>query len=275
MMIDPIQYQPTIGKFIAMTNYLTHKYKMPKLFPSLSAQEFDNSGLFVGNMMITWFVNHLGMRILQVPPFYKRVVEQFMRSRHQRFIALPIVMFHPQSIYNPEMTHGIDNLFTHIVIAIYDKVNRRLERFDSGNNWVTFDGHLFDTVLLSTLNGMFEWDVKTIETPWTICQHQGIQQLQEQEIYKSNIQPMLGSNIGFCTIFALWFLEQRMKNHEARSCNLIERAIYNTKNRYPGHKFAFTMMIISYTKHILLASGVERSFALNSKKKSEWKARGL
>jgi hypothetical protein len=114
-------------------------------------------------------------------------------------------------------------------MLVYDKHFGYLERFDSGNNVNLFDGESLDTVLVSSFQNAFGIKIRGYLTPWMICQKYGIQALQETEIYAAGVPAILGVTIGFCSVYSLWYLEQRL--HNANKFTHPSAIIYNHINR--------------------------------------------
>lgn len=188
---------------------------------------------------VIWFVNMFNMRELYIPKAYKDYIRTTLNNQDVRFIVFPVIMYHIQSITHPEYTwhiHPPDTYATHAIVVIYDKQFGYLERFDSGNNMYFYDGYLFDCILASTFSNTFSVRLNGINTPWMICKHNGIQLLQEMEIFHSKRKPIMGINIGFCTLYSVWYVEERLKNMHLRPNLIIDQFLAkfaNSKSKFP------------------------------------------
>lgn len=157
---------------------------------------------------MNWYVNTFNLRKLDVPTEYKQIIKTFMTNPFQRFIAFPLVMHHSKCIYYGKTTTNSTDL-SHMTLVMYDKETCIIERFDPSNNVYAFDSHLIDTVLINVFCNKFQIQIKGVYTPWCINKllGTGVQTLQEQEVQ----EPLLGINVGFCSIYVLWYLQNRME----------------------------------------------------------------
>lgn len=234
-------------RFLNLFFNILKKYNLPLIIPEKQKlYNFKNDTSF----FIRWDVNEFYMRELIIPQFYKNIMSRFLENPSQRFIAFPIILYNPRSIIHPEFTtHAIYN-FSHIIILIYDKKYKYLERFDSGNNLYEYDSHILDTNIVNTFKNMFNLEIKGINTPWMICKSGGIQMYQEREIYNSCTLPTLGVNIGFCSIYVLWYIEKRLENQNKKPSDIIFE-FYNDLYKNNISKFPLTDTIIEYTKKLI------------------------
>lgn len=241
-------YIPSNKRFLVLFLNILKKYNLPLLLPSISEIQNIPNEL---SLFITWHVNEFYMRELNIPQFYKNILQEFLLNTKQRFIAFPIILYNPLSIINPEnTTHAIHN-FSHLIVLIYDKKYKYLERFDSANNLYEYDSHILDTNIVNTFKNTFNLEIRGINTPWMICKSGGIQMYQEKEVYDSLLQPVLGINIGFCSIYVLWYIEQRLNNPNKKPCDIIfnfYNKLYKNTNTI---KNPLTISIIAYTKNLL------------------------
>ncbi|NBO99373.1 MAG: hypothetical protein EBU90_04495 [Proteobacteria bacterium] len=268
-------YTPTNHKLAVLMDDICRRYGVPQLFNAISRSQCDTTAHY-GNYFITWRVNNFNMRVIDIPEYYKGIFSEFVAATTTdsgRFIAFPILMTHPKSIFKPQTTEGCFLNLNHVSMLVYDKQFGYLERFDSGNNVHLYDGELLDTVLVSSFQNTFGITVRGYLTPWMICQKHGIQALQEAEIYNANIPAVLGVTIGFCSVYSLWYLEQRLRNahththpgailynHISRVLNLSNKNTNNnnnhTNNKHANNthannnlkQFPLTLEIIKYTK---------------------------
>jgi hypothetical protein len=239
-----IKYFPCQMIYMTLLWNLCKKYNLPSIIPDKKYNYINCPQ----DMCIKWYVNMYNMRQVDVPKYYKYKVNKFMKNKNQRFMAFPLIMYNPCSIYNNQniIVKGHMDTFSHMTIIIYDKKYRYLERFDSTNNLDIYDGIMVDPIITNVFQNMFDIKINGINTPWMISDYNGIQTMQEMEIYKSYYKPILGDNIGFCTMYTLWYLEQRVKNPNNVPCNIVKTEIIRTltleKKNYP-----LTRMIKRYT----------------------------
>jgi len=251
-------YTPTNHKLAVLIDDICLRYGVPQLFNAISRSQCDTTVNY-GNYFITWSVNSFNMRVLDIPDYYKRIFSDFVgntTTNSSRFIVFPILMTHPKSIFNPKTTEQCFLNLNHVSMLIYDKHFGYLERFDSANNIHLYDGESLDTVLISSFQNTFGVTVRGYLTPWMICQKHSIQALQEAEIYNSDIPAILGVTIGFCSIYSLWYLEQRLRNAHTHThpsaiiYNYILRVLSHnhTNTKHSLERFPFTLEVIKYTK---------------------------
>lgn len=245
--IKSFTYNACHKKFIILFLNILKKYNLPLLLPNKNKLHILKNEI---SFFITWHVNHFYMRELFIPHYYKDVFNKFLKNNNQRFIAFPIILYNPTSIINPEYTtHALHN-FSHLILLVYDKKYKYFERFDSANNLYEYDSHILDTNIVNTFKNTFNIQIEGINTPWMICRSGGIQMYQEREIYNSTLIPQLGINIGFCSIYTLWYLEQRLIHQNQKPCDIIFN-FYNILYKNIKTKFPITNMIINYTKQLL------------------------
>lgn len=270
---DPVQqllqftYTPTNHKLAVLMDNICRRYGAPQLFTATAKSRSKNdTNVDYSKNFIVWRVNEFRMRILDIPDYYKRIFAEFFSSDSGRFIAFPLLMMHPRSIFNPQTTEHCFLNINHVNMVVYDKHFGYLERFDSGNNVHLYDGESLDTVLVNSFQQAFGITVRGYLTPWMICGnrgHQGIQALQEAEIYAAGVPAILGVTIGFCSVYSLWYLEQRLRNAKnfthpsAIVYNHISRVLSSAntpKNNNTNNtnnttiNFPLTREIIKYTK---------------------------
>jgi hypothetical protein len=236
-------YTPCKMIYIVLFWKICKKYNLECIIPEKKYNYIKTPD----DLFIKWYVNMYNIRQMDVPKYYRYKMNKFMKDDSQRFIAFPILMYDPKSIYNPtDPWTNIDNNMSHMTVVIYDKKYEYLERFDSGNNIQIYDGGMIDTVLTNIFQNMFNIKISGVNTPWLICGKHGIQALQETEIYMSCYKPILGENIGFCTMYTLWYLEKRLSCTYDIPSNIIKREI-NKILEYDKYKFPLTRMIKKYT----------------------------
>lgn len=237
-----IRYIPCQLIYTTLFWDLCKKYNLPSIIPEKKYNYINSPH----DLYIKWYVNMYNMREIDVPKYYKYKVDKFMKNSNQRFMAFPLLMYNPHSIYNPMNTSAIKEMYSHMTVLIYDKQYGYLERFDSTNSLYVYDGVIVDTIITNVFQNLFNIKITGINTPWMICDNNGIQTLQEMEIYKSYYKPILGENIGFCTMYTLWYLEKRLQYANDTPYNIvnseINKAIKLEKGSYP-----LTRMIKRYT----------------------------
>ena len=256
-------YTPTNHKLAVLMDDICQRYGVPQLFNAISRSWSDNKVDYT-KYFIIWRVNNFNMRVLDIPEYYKGIFSDFVASNNSgRFIAFPVLMMYPKSIFKPQTTEHCFLNLNHVSMLVYDKHFGYLERFDSGNNVHLYDGELLDTVIVSSFQNTFGIMVRGYLTPWMICQKHGIQALQEAEIYNANLPAVLGVTIGFCSVYSLWYLEQRLRHANKFThpsliiFNHINRILSNatsiqtrhiTENTSNTTTFPLTLEIIKYTK---------------------------
>ena len=181
------------------------------------------------NKLLEWKISHIGIRSLIIPKQYKLAFNLFLKSDcSQRFFATPIILRN-------------NNSNSHIIMVIYDKELNCIEIFDPANNVINYDAYILEVVIYNTFSNTFNLSILEIHNQFTICKSIGIQEKQEQEVYK-NEKGIVGFNIGFCTSFSLWYLEQRILFPYLRSYDIIENTINNNNS--------LTTFIQNYTKNL-------------------------
>lgn len=249
-------YMATNDKITIFMNHFSSKYNLPKLFSMTDIRNTFKNPLD-DSCLASWYINSYNLRQLYVPHYYKHIVRRFVNNTTQRFLAFPIILKNANSITYPAVTQQscgiLNSQSSHIIMIVYDKQFGYLEHFDSTNNYYHYDAYLLNTVIVNILTNAWGLSIKGIYTPFMISPAEGIQCIQEKEVYsqsKEIVRPMFGVNIGFCSIYAFWYLNIRMKmtNVSPQECYL-----YNLNKciRESNDSNCLTSMIVEYTKHLM------------------------
>ncbi len=232
--------KPSSGLLFASTIYVQQKYNLPLLIPP------DNAAHSFESVIPYWYVNSFNVRQICIPNFFKGIFHKFIKNRNQRFFAFPIVLCNVQSVIQPCRTNHCNHNMNHVNMVIYDKKYSLLERYDSVNNYYEYDSFILDTTLVNTFCSMFGVNVKGANAPWAINDDMPFQELQESEVHRAKVQPILGENIGFCSVYAVWYLETRLKNQKLSPTQAVRTAMSNIAKHQ-----CFTAFIRMYTKEII------------------------
>ena len=236
-------YTPNEYTFLIFINYILSKRNVQLLLPS---GKYLNKQQRISDLFINWNCDKkLKIRNLSVPKFYKNSIKKFIRNKHQRFIAFPLVMYHSKNC-----NQYIEEKMSHMTLVIYDKKYKLLERFDSANH-TSYDTAIIDVVIFNVFKSLFNLQIDNYITPQYICPIGGLQYLQEYEVTKYSIAKILGGNIGLCSIHSLIYLDKRLKYPNKKSNEIVEMIINDSYK----NKISLTKMIITYMNELVKIKG--------------------
>jgi hypothetical protein len=239
------QYTPTDKKLFVILNMILKRYGCPLIIPESS--QCDATSFY--SYFFQWHINEKTMmRDLTIPRFYWDVMSNFMKNSNQRFFAFPLILVADKSVMFPNMTPDTEPNSSHVSLVLYDKQTACLERFDSANNNYKFDSFLLDTTITNIFKNTFMIPIHRVKTPQLICTIAGIQTLQEMEIIHASVQPIFGVNAGLCSVFMLWFLEERLAHPDTQPQSIINDAV--NRERKSGQHLPLTRMIKQYAMYI-------------------------
>ena len=230
-------YNPSNYDFLILTNYILHKYNQQLLLPSKSLLRHGDISKH-GEFFMHWFCNKsTGLRKLDIPYYYNQIVKRGLRDNKTRFIAMPLVLHNKTTCQ--ENVHGL----SHMILVLYDKKYKYLEVFDSATNEHKYDMNILPTVLTNVLVNKLNLQIDGVVGPTSICPLGGLQRKQELEVYTTNKNAVLGGNIGFCSMYALYYLDRRLKYNELKPWDVTAKMLTESKE-------SLTLSIIKYTQNM-------------------------
>jgi len=218
--------------------YLMKKYSN-NLFSSITENFYDNINVYkyynkLGvikdldneylNFEIFWIFQQLIL-----PTNLQQTIEDFIKS-NKTIMAIPIAI---------ELEIG-----AHANLIIIDKINMTIERFEPNgktepNNY-NYNGKLLDNLLKMFFEKYFKYTYYTpIDTQPTI----GFQSL---EVNETDKHKKIGDPGGFCVVWCVWYLEQRLK-YNVKPEKIATKLIIHIRS----HNISFKKLIRYYSTNIL------------------------
>jgi len=168
-------------------------------------------------------------RRLYVPEIYKNT------KFSSRFIIFPILLMGANSLHFPENTKLEDNNVSHLIIFIYDQKTKNLEYFDSKNSIYEYDSLYIKKAVINIIKKEFSLQIKKL---YNFNIKMNIQIKQEKEVINNKIKPIIGYNIGLCSIYVVWYIERRLSLYKENP-----HKMFNKNDK-------LTEMIMEYTKYL-------------------------
>lgn len=179
------------------------------------------------NFEIIWLY-----QILFLPTDFECIFTSFLNSE-KNFFIIPI---------------GIElDTNSHSNILIYDKNKNTLERFepygfDMPPNF-NYNAQLLDITIQQTFNKLCPAKHMTYITPNMFLPKIGFQSYENIDYLKTK---KIGDPGGFCSVWCLWYVKQRLLNVELSPAELVKVLITNIK----FNNYSFKHIIRNYSKNI-------------------------
>lgn len=242
LMQENFVYKPNNYNFMILVNYILHKHGQHLLLPNVNYLN-RSKDMDAGELFLHWYCDkETSLRKVEVPEFYKSLVNKGLKNDEVRFIVMPLVLHHKDC---KAVKTRYQESMSHMTIVLYDKKYKYLEIFDSAVNTDNYDATLLPTILMNVLEIKLDLHIKSVIEPSKICYRGGIQKLQESEVYKNNLDIVLGGNIGFCAMYTLYYLDNRLTNINMKPWEVNEKMINSKSDK------ALTVRIVGYVKALL------------------------
>uniref|UniRef100_A0A6C0LTA6 Uncharacterized protein n=1 Tax=viral metagenome TaxID=1070528 RepID=A0A6C0LTA6_9ZZZZ len=211
---------------------ITDSPELDKYYQSLNIEIV--SGMDIAHFEIRWIYQRLFF-----PPNFDQNFTKILNDTHFRYIIIPVGII---------MSSGFDIAENHSNCLFYDIKNNILERFEPhGSDYpyqFNYNPVLLDKLIYKKFNNLIK-GTSTLKylVPKNYLPKFGFQRLDALEVnYNKNI----GDPNGFCTLWCIWYLDQRLKYINEKPKHIIKKLITWIKQ----NNYSFRNIIRDYSKNI-------------------------
>ena len=205
--------------------------ELDKFYQSIGIQE--NAHQHIMYFEIRWIYQRLFM-----PPGIESIISKIVQNKRYKYIVIPIGII----LSNGNHANGL----------FYDIDQHILERFEPhGSGYPSqfnYNPDLLDEMLLKKFNSMManiygeQMRIKYYQPRYYLPKI-GFQTLENLEI---SINKNIGDPNGFCALWVIWYLDNRLHYHDVKPSTMIRKLVDEIKR----NNYSFRNIIRNYSKNI-------------------------